>query len=79
VRQARHSTTALAALTISAGLVGAAWLAALGELRGFTVVVLAVCVTAPLVGLDVAWRALDGAARDLERMAGERDAARRRR
>ena len=77
MRQARHCITALAALTVVSALVGAAWLAAVGELRGLAVVVLGVCVTAPLIGLDVAWRSLEAARLDLDRMASERDAARR--
>jgi len=76
LRQARHCTTALAAITLVAGVAAAVALASADELHGVTVIALAVCVVAALTGFDLAVRVLDSAARRVERLTAECEAAR---
>jgi diguanylate cyclase (GGDEF)-like protein len=77
VRQARHCTKALAAITFVAGIVAASVLAAADQLHGVTAVALAVCVVAALTGLDIAVRAIDAATRRIEELAADCVAAQR--
>jgi diguanylate cyclase (GGDEF)-like protein len=69
--------TALAAVTMTAGLVSGAVLVSGGNLRGPAAVALAVCLGAAATGLHLAERSLASGEARLARLSAECDAARR--
>ena len=74
---AHHWTTALAIVAVVAGVAAAADLGSSGQLHPATAAALLVSVAAPLIGLDVARRGLDGAAHRVDELVCECERARR--